>query len=68
MILVAIQHLIALEENSMELEVDNHFFFLKENLIKSGIQGILTKYQNTDNDNLYEIIENLNEELFPSQT
>lgn len=67
-ILKAVQILIVLEENTMDLEVENNPFFFKESLEKNGIHAILKKYENTENNNLYQLIENLNEEFSAEQT
>ena len=52
----------------MDLEIENNPFFFKKSLEKNGINAILKKYENTDNDLLYQLIETLNEEFSHEQS
>ncbi len=70
----AVLLMILMEENGMDLDIDLHVdydynkYTLKENFIKLGIKNIISKYELTDDNDLYEVIHSLNEELFPVQS
>lgn len=66
--LKTIQYLLVLEENTMDLEIENNPYFFKNKLERNGIDAILRKYENTDSYDLYQLVETLNEEFFPTQS
>ena len=63
-----VRYLLILEENTMDLEIENCPYFFKQNLERNGIHNILRKYENADNNDLYQIVESLNEEFHPEQS
>lgn len=65
--LKAVHFLLVLEENTMDLEVENPFSF-KIKLERYGILNVLRRYENTENNELYELIQNIIEEFSPEQS
>ena len=59
----AIKHLVILDENYMNVEVFNNPFLCKEKILRYDIEGILLSYINTQNKELYEIVDYLIEEF-----
>ena len=52
----------------MDLEIEFNPYLFKNKFERFGIEAIFRKYENTDNSNLYELIENLKEEFSPTQS
>jgi len=64
----AIRFLIILEETTMDLEINNNPYLFKQKLERYGIHNIMEKYENTNNDDLYQVIQDIYCEFYTEQS